>query len=302
MEPEGGPAPDAGWALPDSPADPAFARGSGALPGSRADRPAAAAAGPSSPVGPRLPVPMGPMTLPDVLDGSLRIIKTRPRTVFAIAAVILIPTHLLVAFLERNGSSTGISAVALVISTAASFFLGGALARLLVAWYADSDITAGVALRASFSRTLALLGAFVILLPVKALGWAFCGVPGVLAVVLFSLTAPAIVIEGLGPIAGARRSWRLVSRRFWMVVATTVVAAVGVLLLSSAWSAIIRALSSLAPGPLQWVLAGAMGGAVSLVLTTALLSVSVLLYLDLRIRTEGLDLELGIADAFAHAR
>ena len=37
-----------------------------------------------------------------------------------------------------------------------------------------------------------------------------------------------------------------------------------------------------------------------MVVTTALVSVSVLLYLDLRIRTEGLDLELDAADAFAH--
>ena len=47
------------------------------------------------------------MTMPDLLDGSFAVIKARPRTVFAIAAAVLIPFHLLSAFLQRG--VTGIS-------------------------------------------------------------------------------------------------------------------------------------------------------------------------------------------------
>ncbi len=42
------------------------------------------------------------MTMPDLLDGSFAVIKARPRTVFTIAAAVLIPFHLMAAFLQRG--------------------------------------------------------------------------------------------------------------------------------------------------------------------------------------------------------
>ncbi len=262
------------------------------------------------------------MTLSDLLDGPFRVIKSKPRTVFAIAAAILIPTDLVGAFLQRHtlqanafggnvltGTtffSSGGDLLALVVAAmlqaAALFFLGGALARLLSAWYAGGDLTAGQALRASFSRGWALIGAFLLLFPVKVVSYALCYFPVIATVTLFSLTAPAIVVEGLGPIAGARRSWRLVWRRFWPCVLTIVVATFGATVLTSVFAFIPLAAAQLLPAPLDWIAMGIIRAAVGMLVTTALVSVSVLLYLDLRIRTEGLDIELEAADAFRHGR
>ncbi len=183
--------------------------------------------------------------------------------------------------------------------TLAPFFLGGALARLVSAWYAGGDLSAGDALRAAWHKAPALAGAYLVLLPLKILGLMLCLVGAVPVVTLFALTAPAITIEGLGPIAGARRSWRLVSRRFWPCVGVIVVASIGAYVLNSIFSSIPQLLTSLLPAPFDWLGRGLVESAVSLVVTTALVSVSVLLYLDLRIRTEGLDLELQAADVFA---
>jgi hypothetical protein len=317
VEPVGGASERDAWAAPDS-----AAAGAGHVSPPPLRRDEDAAGGADARPAPRLPVPLRPMTLSDLLDGPFRVIKSKPRTVFGIAAAILIPTDLVGAFLQRNtvhasvfsGSvltgttlfSSGGDLLALVVSgmlqAAALFFLGGALARLLSAWYAGGDLTAGQALRASFSRGWALIGAFLLLFPVKVASYAACYFPVIATVTLFSVTAPAIVIEGLGPIAGAARSWRLVWRRFWPSVLTIVVATFGSNILTSVFSFIPLGLAQLLPGPLDWIAVGVVQAAIAMLVTTALVSVAVLLYLDLRIRTEGLDIELDAADAFRHAR
>jgi hypothetical protein len=261
------------------------------------------------------------MTISDLLDGAFRVIKSRPRTVFGIAGAILVPVYLVGAFLQRDilrDSTYGLpsvgagglvtltpndllgSAAAALLAAAALFLLGGALGRLITAWYAGGDLSAGEALAASFRRAPALLVAFVVLLPLKIIGYAVEEVGALFPVTLFAVTAPVITVEGLGPIAGARRSWRLVTRRFWPCLLVIFVGAIGSSVLTFALGLIPDALASLLPGPLDWIVAGAARGAVAMVVTTALVSLSVLLYLDLRIRTEGLDLELDAADAFSH--
>jgi hypothetical protein len=269
---------------------------------------------------PRLPVPLRPMTLSDLLDGPFRVIKAEPRTVFGIAAAILIPTDLVAAFLQRNtlhptGFTNGAFAgagifgsggdfLALIaaglLQALALFFLGGALARLVTAWYAGGDLTAGEALRATFHRGWVLFGAFLILLPVKAISYVLCYFPVIAVVTLFSVTAPIIVVEGLTPIAAAKRSWRLVARRFWPCVLTIVVATIGANVLTTVFSLLPLLVVAVLPSPFDWIGIGVVHAAVGMLVTTALVSVAVLLYVDLRIRTEGLDIELEAADAFHH--
>ena len=72
----------------------------------------------------------------------------------------------------------------------------------------------------------------------------------------------------------------------------------GAYVLTNIFSTVPEVLTSLLPAPFNWLARGMVGALVSMVVTTALVSVAVLLYLDLRIRTEGLDLELEAADVF----
>ena len=314
-----------GWAAPDT------TTGGERPPGFPTAPPAPVERAPSAVrTAPRLPVPLRPMSLTDLLDGAFAVIKARPRTVFTIAAAILIPTHVVAAFLQRhtssaasltntfnllNAGSTGSSGrstldntdilwayVAAALLALSLFFLGGALGRLVTAWYAGSDLTAGEALSASFRRTPALVGAFLLLLVPKLVGFCICYVPGVLAVTLFALTAPALVVEGLGPIGAAQRSWRLVASRFWPCVGIIVLATLGAQLLTAVMGIIPTLVASALPSPLDWIATAAVSSAVAMIVITALVSLSVLLYIDLRIRTEGLDIELGAADAFRRAR
>jgi hypothetical protein len=270
---------------------------------------------------PVLPVALKAMTATDIVDGAWGIIKARPKTVFAITAMILLPTEVLAAYLSQGGStyldlgssldsslSTGGSSVgewgiyvAALVQNLSLFFVGAAIAVLVSSWYAGGDLTARQAVGAALRRAPALLGAFAVLLPIKIATLLTCGVAIPFVVPLLMVTAPAIAIEGLGPIAGPMRSFRLAKRRYWPCIGIWCLALVIELTVNIALSLVPALVSSIVPGPLAPVVAAAGTVFGAFVTAPFVVGVCVLLYLDLRVRTEGLDLELDADAVFARA-
>jgi hypothetical protein len=122
--------------------------------------------------------------------------------------------------------------------------------------------------------------------------------------VMFSLAAPAVVLERQGPARALARSWRLIGGSFWRVFGILILAAIVVLVVG----AVLQV-----PFGLAELFAGGTAGAFGLAGTRSVASVIiagiggivanavsrpisagvlVLLYLDLRMRKEGLDLAL----------
>jgi hypothetical protein len=233
----------------------------------------------------------------------------------------MLPAEILAAFLSQGGStyldltssldssfSTSGSAVgpwgvyvAALIQNLSFFFVGGAIARLVSSWYAGGDMTARQAVGASLRKAPALLGAFAVLLPIKIAGLLTCGLALPFVVPLLMLTAPAIVIEDLGPIAGPLRSFRLAKRRYGPCIGVWALALVIEITVNLALSLVPALVSSITPGPLAPVVAAAGTVFAAFVTAPFVVGVCVLLYLDLRVRTEGLDLELDADAAFARA-
>jgi hypothetical protein len=129
-------------------------------------------------------------------------------------------------------------------------------------------------------------------------------IPCVLALYFgfWAVAAPALLLERLGVIAALRRSRRLVRRSFWRVAGIMVLTAI----LSSVIGQIIQVPFGLL-GVIGSAVAGAGGfsavltqlvvGNIGAIISGAVLypfsaAVTALLYLDLRIRHEGLDVEL----------
>ncbi len=121
--------------------------------------------------------------------------------------------------------------------------------------------------------------------------------------VMLSLAAPAVVLERLGPVQALRRSWRLASRSFWRLFGILLLTALVVFVASAILEipfGIIRVLaggglaSGLAEGSaVLGVIIGAIGSIVAGAVTRPVSAgVTVLLYLDMRMRKEGLDLVL----------
>ncbi len=110
-----------------------------------------------------------------------------------------------------------------------------------------------------------------------------------------SCAVPAIIVERLGAAAALKRSFGLVKGYFWKVLGTLLVTNLLIGIVAGVISAIITGiLGALGGGnkgfEFVWQ---ALGGTVAAAITTPVsAAVAVLLYMDLRIRKEGFDLEV----------
>jgi hypothetical protein len=260
------------------------------------------------------------MTTSDIIDGGFAMLRRAPATVVGLTAAFVVPVHLVSAWLGRDvggldvdavieqsdgsfqvtpvGASGASASVLLVGSMLALVFVAAALARLVSAWEVGHDLTLGELLGAAVSRSWALLASWVLVHALELVS--AIGIVLPLAVMTwFLVTAPVIGAEGLGPVDAMRRSARLVSRRFWNVLGLALVGFLVEQVFEAAIGALPVVLSSLVgtEGPL-WLLPAVAGILTSLVTVPLVAGITVLIYLDLRVRTEALDLELQAAAAF----
>jgi hypothetical protein len=124
--------------------------------------------------------------------------------------------------------------------------------------------------------------------------------------VMFRMAAQVVVLEREGPVRALGRSWRLVRGSFWRVLGITLLAGLIVVVTAGVLQipfGLLAALagggSSLLPttsGNVAGILISAVGGVVAGAVARPISAgVAVLLYVDLRMRREGLDLVLQTA-------
>ena len=271
---------------------------------------------------PRAPVPflaMRPMTVADVLDGGIAVIKAAPRVMITIAAAILVPLELLSAWVERDsladrGLSGAISAATssnassdvridaasigvIVLSGLALALVTGAVAAVLRGWLGESSPSAGDALRVALQHAPALIAAWIVVHFFEALAALALLVPLLFVMPLFLAVSPAIVFERLGPLAAVRRSWRLTRSRFGSVLGAALLIALVSSVLTLALSGLGLIFEFWSYG---WVIDAVCRAASGLVIVPFVGAATTLVYLDTRIRVEGLDLELDFAERFTH--
>ena len=193
-------------------------------------------------------------------------------------------------------------------------FLTAAILRAIAGAYLGETVTVGQAYRFALRRLGSIL--WVLFLWVLAIFAA-----PVAAVVLIAITAqsdavwigvvlligslvfmaivwvrwmfgPAVVVvEDERGTAALGRSWRLSKGSFWKLFGTTLLA----VLLTQIVGGILGALAlglAFVPGPIGAVLAGLASGAASVVTEPFAAAVTVLLYFDMRIRKEAMDLSI----------
>ena len=231
--------------------------------------------------------------------------------------------HLLSTFLS---GAIPLLAALVLLTIVVRALLAGLLAPIIARETGGQQIGARDAWRAAAPRLPALLGATLLVLlasvapaalvlaivglaalasaPPAAL--AIIAVPGgVLALILtiwiptmLSLVTPVVVLEGTGPWHALARSWRLVWRSFWRVFGILLLAEIivgvtaGILQLPFTFLASAAGGSGLSLGAVISVLGSIAAGTVTQPITAA---VTVLLYVDRRMRREGLDLALRTA-------
>lgn len=265
-----------------------------------------------------------PATTADLLDGGFAFLKSRPRAAIGMAALFVVPLQLLIAWLQRDvlgggafvdafsdptGSSlfaedqdAGIETLlALLAPSLVLSFLAGAFVLMVMAEQAGEQLAPAVALRTALGRGWALVVAWVLVHVLEALAAVALVLPAFAVMAVYLVTAPVVVAERLGPVAAMRRSWRLCRRRFWLVLSVGVLSG----LIASAVEWVLGILPTIAAdelgGTIGWVLLAVGQSLASLVALPVVAATTVLVYVDLRLRLEGLDLELDAARAFPDA-
>jgi hypothetical protein len=207
--------------------------------------------------------------------------------------------------------------------------LAGLLAPIIARGVGGQQISAGDAWRVTRPRLPSLLLATLLALlaglgPLLVLGLlvaiaAVAGSPpvvygllvllGLAALVLtiwfstmLSLVTPVVVLENQGPARALARSWRLVNRSFWRVFGITLLAGIIVAIAGGILQlpfSVLGAVSGSGIGATIVIVIGAIAaGTVTRPITAG---VTVLLYVDMRMRKEGLDLALRTASGTGQA-
>ena len=301
------------WVAPDAQAEPP-------------PRPAAAPVGPARRVGagrPEVPVPLRPLGVGERLDGALRILKLAPSTVLTLTAVAVVPVELLSSALLRLGDDpiaratfgapmtslvtddTGAGAagplIFFLLDALALLWVTAGLSQLVTGWHVGRRDDTATLLRSGVQRLPALVGAVLLVHLAEGVGLVALLVGALVPMTWFALTAPVIGAEQVGAVKAMGRSFSLAKRAFLSVLGTCVlvgIVATGLRVALAGLGAL--AIESSVPG--EWVLLTAIGIVVRLVVEPLVAGTAVLLYLDLRVRHEGLDIELAAIDRIDRAR
>jgi hypothetical protein len=298
------------WVAPDTPAAPPPPPI--AAPAERPGRPAPAAGATEVPV----PVPLRPFTVPDVLDGALRAWKLAPGTMAALAATFVVPTQALLGVLSRDrvedlrigqtftdaltatgpddvetGFSGGGFLLGVTLQGLALALVTAGVAHLLTGWYVGRRSSYGDVVGVAIRRAVPLAVAWVLVHLAEATAGLLLVVPLVFPLAWFAVVSPVIACERAGPLRAMRRSYRLSRRRFGNVLGICLLVATTDAVLAAALTA-LGALYLETGLPAGWVVNTAVTAGAMLVTVPFVAAAATLVYLDLRVRVEGLDIEL----------
>ncbi len=260
-------------------------------------------------------IALRPMTVADVLDGGFGVVKSRPRRILAIAAGFAIPVDLLVSFLQRgiyggqgiadyfndpavaNNGSADLSPVvggfvSLALSAVILGLVAAAIAHLVGQWLMGRDAAAGEMLAAVGRKWWAVLAAVALVKMAELIGVFACYIGLLFVMPLFVVATPVIILESTGPFGALDRSVQLVRRRYFNVMGTALLIGLASSLLSTALSALPQAVAFGIGFRVGWPVAALGRIAADTVVVPFTAAATVLLYLDLRVRTEGLDIEM----------
>jgi hypothetical protein len=174
-------------------------------------------------------------------------------------------------------------------------FSVGAMYRAATSLAAGNLETIGSVLLGTLRRYFAVWG-IVILAALVFLGAiAIVTFPVVFWVLIrWSVALPALFAEGIGPVKALGRSWNLVRDNWWRTVGILIIVTIMASLIQTALAFLFGGVAAVVPGLSDDLRAGVVTTVTALVdaLVGAITPIAItMLYLDLRVRKEGLDLD-----------
>lgn len=263
-----------------------------------------------------------PLDFGEILDGAFTLYRRHFSTMFLTALLPLIPLLLYWAGFaavvrtdspdEIESATTLATVISYPLLLAASFLVYGALVHQVARALEGGAVERGEAYRVALRRFFPLLGASILTMLCAAVGLLLLIVPAFLVMIMFFAASQAVVVEGKGPVEALKRSRALASGSWgriagiWLVTMLIVMApsmvvggAVGAVAVGGA--ILSGNLEAAAVMPV-WATAvtNLLSTVMSALTTPFMVATLTLLYFDLRVRSEALDLQVateGLAPA-----
>jgi hypothetical protein len=268
-----------------------------------------------------------PLGVGEILDNAIQVYRKNFRALLTMTAVAVVPLQVITilvnlsarsshtqttttgGFSFSNTSTSGNNdvgvhlaafVVVLMLTIVAGRLAVGACTRGIAdAYLGGAKADARSSLRVAFGSIGSLLWLEVLAIPAIIIATCFCIAPGVWLYVSWIVATPVLLIERLKGTHALRRSFALVKNRWWQAFGLALVAT----LLTGAVTTVFRLflvgviLATRDSGSTVYIVSNGVIGAISSLFTTPLIAATyVILYFDLRVRREGLDLQLVLAN------
>jgi hypothetical protein len=271
-------------------------------------------------------VPLRPLAVGELLDAAMTVIRAHPGPTLGLGAIVMtaqmaltLPVHMFtqsvsspILGLSGGGSaSTTFGIAGLLISYALAALIttlcGGVASAFAAVTVGEAvlgrPISAGSVWRQVRPRLWAVAGLSLILGIASGIGALALGIGWLFVLVVAAVAMPVLLLEHAGILTALKRSWQLTITSFGRVLLIRLLAVVIATLLTMVLGGLFSAAGQLvltanpdADTLLQFAgvfLIGLGEMSAGLVVVPFLGCVEALLYIDRRMRAEGLDIELG---------
>jgi hypothetical protein len=271
------------------------------------------------------PVRLRPLPVGELLDETFKLYRRHFNVIAGVAIVVILP-NLLLTLLSGSYKANTFSYLQQVLQnlndptalqaiqnrqtqfTGSPLYLasfpialillpitGGALFRATTSLAAGNVETIGSVLLGTVKRYFAIAGIGILTVLVVLGCVAIVTIPIVLWVLIrWAVAMPALFAEGVGPVKAVGRSWSLTRDNWWRTLGILLLVSIMVSLIQAALGALFTGIAAVIPGLSDDIRAGLVTTVSTLIsaLVGALSPIAItLLYLDLRVRKEGLDLD-----------
>ena len=256
-----------------------------------------------------------PLGVGEVLDAAIKLYTRNAVTMWKIVAVVIVPVAIINQIVIGSSLPSGAFVsggtlytptgtlgtpaagviTELVLGVLAVLTVNGALALCVVDAYIGSPLDWRESLQAAVGRLGSLLWLSILFGVLVVLGFIALVLPGIWLVTVWSVAVPALMFEHVGGFKALGRSFDLVRGRWWATFAELLVAVIMLLVVLFVVGLIFRGIESgLSVGSTGlWLALNALSTIVGAMIAYPFMaSVIAVIYTDLRVRKEGLDLEL----------
>jgi hypothetical protein len=277
-------------------------------------------------------IPLRPLAVSDILDGTFKVIRRNPKVTLGLSAVVaviqVIGTASFQVFAFHQLSQVQINDAAnpddpatnlapllseltaafsvLVIGAVLGAVLTGMLTVVITQDVLGVRLSAGEVWRRVKGRMWPLIALSLLITFVEGLALIPCLAPGVWLWGIWAVAVPAFMVEGTTIRGALRRSRQLVSGTFWRVwgiraLGALIVSVVGGLIglpfsllgLALSGGGLDALTGESASLPVAYLLLTSIGSVVTVTFTAPVRAgIDALLYVDLRMRKEGMDIAL----------